>query len=66
MYGDAINREYGKAKQKIYIEEADARKLLRALEAEDEQQMEEELAPHLGGFLGLLEWIFKPKGSAEA
>jgi hypothetical protein len=72
MYGDIINREYGKAKQKEYLDEAEARRLIKAakaIRADREPNMEAvepELAANKGGFLGLIQWLFQARGNAGA
>jgi hypothetical protein len=65
MHDDVFNLGYGKARQRMYLEEADARRLLKTLKTENEEKVEAELAPRKEGFLGLLGWIFRPKSSAE-
>ena len=66
MNRDRFNLKSSKPKKKIYIDEADAIKLLRALEAECDENVEAGLAPRKGGFLDLLKWLFQPGESAEA
>ena len=66
MYKDSSNPKFAKPKKKIYIDEADTIKLLRALEAECDENVDAGLSPRKGGFLGLLKWLFQPGGSAEA
>ena len=71
MYGDVLNREYGKAKEKEYLDEAEVRRLVKAYKAaraEREPKLENlapELATDKGGFLGLIRWLFQGRESIE-
>ena len=70
MYGDVLNQEYGKARQKEYLDEAEARRLVKAYKATRADRepnadiKEPELAPEKGGFLGLIQWLFQARGGA--
>ena len=90
MFEDLYDLKYAKQRQKEFLDEAEARRLVKAVKAAKakkgvrdytprgidlltgdgrtipENPVGEKLTPRKGGFLGLLEWLFQSKGSAEA
>lgn len=65
MYHDMLSREYGKARQEMYLQEAQEYRYQAANEA-DAPEEEREIAPSMGGILGFLRWIFRPGDVASA
>jgi hypothetical protein len=90
MFEDLYDLKYAKQRQKEFLDEAEARRLVKAVKAAKakkgvsnftprgidlltqegrtitEKPKGDQLKPRKGGFLGLLEWLFQSKGSAEA
>ena len=90
MFEELYDLKFAKQRQKEFLDEAEARRLVKAVKAakakkgvsnftprgidlltRDERKTGDDqkqggLAPRKGGFLGLLEWLFQSKGSAEA
>ena len=88
MFEELYDLKYAKQRQKEFLDEAEARRLVKAVKAAkakkginnftprgidlltgdsrtiSDNPGNEKLTPRKGGFLGLLEWLFQPKGSA--
>jgi hypothetical protein len=66
MYHDMLSREYGKARQEKYLQEAQRCQHQAASEDDVPEKVEESAAPSMGVFLRFLRWIFGPSEVSSA
>jgi hypothetical protein len=66
MYGDIFNRDFGKARQEMYLQEAQRCRRQAAPEVDAPESIDEGAAPSMGGILRFLGWIFRPSDVASA